>query len=35
MDEKGNKVTMVSVYPNIELGDDEDVYTEMIFVVDR
>lgn len=35
MDEKGRKTVMAALYPQLELADDEDVYTEMIFVVDR
>lgn len=31
-DEKGNKVAMISLYPEFK---DDDVITEMIFVVDR
>lgn len=35
VNEKGNKAVMLSLYPNLELSDDDDVYTEMVFLVDR
>jgi hypothetical protein len=36
VDEKGtSKTVMVSLFPQLELADDEDIYTEMIFIVDR
>lgn len=35
VDEKGNKTVMAAIYPQLELADEEDVYTEMIFIVDR
>jgi cobalamin biosynthesis protein CobT len=35
VDEKGTKTVMVSLFPKLDLADDEDVYTEMIFIVDR
>ncbi|ELR11526.1 von Willebrand factor type A domain containing protein [Acanthamoeba castellanii str. Neff] len=35
VNEKGNKAIMLSLYPNLELSDDDDVYTEMVFLVDR
>jgi hypothetical protein len=35
VNEKGNKAVMLSLYPNLELSDDDDVYSEMVFLVDR
>ncbi|ELR24559.1 von Willebrand factor type A domain containing protein [Acanthamoeba castellanii str. Neff] len=35
VDEKGTKTVMVSLYPKLAQDDDEDIYTEMIFIVDR
>jgi len=34
-DSTGRKVGMLSLYPKLELNEDEDIFTEMIFVVDR
>jgi len=34
-DADGNKVAMVSVFPDLTLDEDVDVQTEMIFVIDR
>jgi hypothetical protein len=33
--DSARKTLMVSLFPQLELGDDEDVCTEMIFIVDR
>eukprot|EP01087_Luapelamoeba_hula_P007563 TRINITY_DN1849_c0_g1_i1.p1 TRINITY_DN1849_c0_g1~~TRINITY_DN1849_c0_g1_i1.p1 ORF type:complete len:911 (+),score=210.03 TRINITY_DN1849_c0_g1_i1:64-2733(+) len=33
--EDGDLAAMVSLYPEIPLGEDEEIYNEMIFVVDR
>lgn len=35
IDEKGTKTVMAALYPKLELADDEDIFTEMIFIVDR
>lgn len=34
-DEKGKKVAMVALYPKLELAEDETLYSEIIFVIDR
>jgi len=34
-DADGNKMVMVSVFPDLALDEDVDVQTEMIFVIDR
>lgn len=34
-DDKGRKVAMVAVYPKLELAEDETLFSEIIFVIDR
>ena len=34
-DAKGNVGIMAALYPEFKLGDDEEIYTEMIFLIDR
>eukprot|EP01114_Cavostelium_apophysatum_P024203 TRINITY_DN940_c0_g1_i3.p1 TRINITY_DN940_c0_g1~~TRINITY_DN940_c0_g1_i3.p1 ORF type:complete len:876 (-),score=276.34 TRINITY_DN940_c0_g1_i3:53-2680(-) len=35
VDSAGRKCAMVALYPALELGEDDKIYTEMIFVIDR
>ena len=34
-DKDGNLAAMVALYPEIQLGEDEEIYTECIFLIDR
>src|SRR4051794_11175428 len=34
-DEDGHLAAMVALYPEIKLGDDEEIFTECIFLIDR
>jgi len=34
-DKEGNLAAMVALYPEIKLGEDEEIYTECIFLIDR